>query len=93
MGLLSPCLSVASRYSTVLQTKGDVFNNVISDTIREVATRNNVRYYDATDDLKAQFGSAPERYYIANDMHFNERGLQACGLAVAKYLAVAIPGG
>ena len=75
-----------------LRTKGDVFNNVVSDAIREVATRNNVRYYDATDDLKVEFGAAPERYYIPNDMHFNERGLQAYGLAVAKYLSTAIPG-
>jgi hypothetical protein len=73
-------------------TKRVVFNSVASDTIREVAARHNVRYYDATDDLRKVFGGAPERYYIPNDMHFNERGLQAYGLAVAKYLATAIPG-
>lgn len=75
-----------------LRTKGVVFNSIASDTIRQVAARNNVRYYDATNDLKMAFGGAPERYYIPHDMHFNERGLQAYGLAVAKYLATAIPG-
>lgn len=75
-----------------LHTSGEVFNNIVSDTIRDVAVRNNVRYYDATDDLKIAFGSEPERYYIPNDMHFNERGLKAYSLAVAKYLATAIPG-
>lgn len=75
-----------------LHSSGEVFNNIVSDTIRDVAARNNVRYYDATDDLKLQFGSAPERYYIANDMHFNERGLKAYSLAVSKYLATTIPG-
>jgi hypothetical protein len=75
-----------------LRTAGEAFNNVVSDTIREVASRNGVRYYDATDDLKVQFGTSPESYYIPNDMHFNERGLQAYSLAVAKYLAGAIPG-
>jgi len=75
-----------------LRTGGDAFNTVVSDTIREVAARNHVRYYDATDDLKVQFGTSPESYYIPNDMHFNERGLQAYSLAVAKYLAGAIPG-
>lgn len=75
-----------------LRTKGVVFNSIASDTIRQVAARNNVRYYDATHDLKMAFGGAPERYYIPHDMHFNERGLQAYGLAVAKYLATAIPG-
>lgn len=75
-----------------LRTKGEVFNSVASDTIREVAVRHNVRYYDATDDLKTAFGGEPERYYIPNDMHFNERGLQAYGLAVAEYLSTAMPG-
>lgn len=74
-----------------LHTSGDVFNNVVSDTISEVAAHNNVRYYDATDDLKREFGASPECYYIPNDMHFNERGLKAYSLAVAKYLAAAIP--
>jgi hypothetical protein len=74
-----------------VKTKGEVFNNVASDAIREVAARNNVRYYDATDDLKMQFGATPERYYIPNDMHFNALGLRAYGLAVAKYLTTAIP--
>jgi hypothetical protein len=75
-----------------LRTKGDVFNNIVSDTIREVSTRGHVRYYDATDDLKTEFGATPERYYIPDDMHFNERGLQAYSLAVAKFLATAVPG-
>jgi hypothetical protein len=74
-----------------LRSSGDAFNSIVSDTIRDVAGRNNVRYYDATDDLKVEFGAAPERYYIPNDMHFNERGLKAYSLAVGKYLATAIP--
>jgi hypothetical protein len=75
-----------------LRTSGAAFNNVVSDTIRGVAARNGLRYYDATDDLKVEFGATPERYYIPNDMHFNARGLKAYSLAVAKYLATAIPG-
>jgi hypothetical protein len=59
-----------------LRAGRESFNNIVSDTIREVAARNDVRYYDATDDLKVEFGAAPERYYIANDMHFNESGLK-----------------
>jgi hypothetical protein len=76
-----------------LHTKGEVFNNIVSDTIGEVAARHNVRHYDATDDLKTTFSAAPERYYIPNDMHFNASGLNAYSDAVAKYLATAIPGG
>jgi hypothetical protein len=75
-----------------LRTTGEVFNSVVSDTIRDVASRNKVRCYDATDDLKIEFGAEPERYYIPNDMHFNERGLKAYSLSVAKYLATIIPG-
>jgi hypothetical protein len=37
-------------------------------------------------------GQPCERYYIPKDMHFSERGLQAYGLAVARYLSTAIPG-
>jgi hypothetical protein len=69
-----------------------VFNSVASDAIREVAAHNNVRYYDATADLKVRFGAAPEHYYIPNDMHFNEHRLRAYSLAVAKFLATAVPG-
>jgi hypothetical protein len=75
-----------------LHTSGEAFNNIVSDTVGEVAARNHVRYYDATDDLKVQFGAAAERYYIPNDMHFNASGLKAYSLDVAKYLATAIPG-
>jgi len=70
-----------------LRSEGGGFNDIVSTTVREVAARHNVRYYDATDDLKAQFGLYPERYYIPNDVHFNERGQRAYGVAVAKYLA------
>ena len=70
-----------------LRSEGGGFNDIVATTVREVAARHNVRFYDTTDDLKAQFGSHPERYYIPNDMHFNERGQRAYGVAVAKYLA------
>jgi len=69
-----------------LRSGGDAFNDVVSTTVREVAARHNARYYDATEDLKAQFGLHPERYYIPDDMHFNEHGLRAYGVAVARYL-------
>jgi hypothetical protein len=76
-----------------LQTSGDTFNDIISASIRKVAARHGVRYYDATDELKAEFGASAPQYYIPNDVHFNERGLRAYGIDVAKYLAAAIPGG
>jgi hypothetical protein len=41
------------------------FNRVVSATLREVLLRHGVRYYDASEDLKADFGKAPERYYIS----------------------------
>jgi YHS domain-containing protein len=66
---------------------GGSFNDVVSATLREVSLRHGVRYYDATEDLKAEFGKAPERYYIPNDVHFNAAGQRAYGIAVAKYLA------
>jgi hypothetical protein len=70
-----------------LKSGGAAFNDVVSTTLREVAARHGVRYYDAVDDLKAEFGKAPESYYIPNDVHFNAAGQQAYGIAVARYLA------
>jgi len=70
-----------------LKSTGQAFNDVVSAAVQEVASRHNVRYYDATADLSKEFGSDPERYYIPNDMHFNPAGLRAYGVAVARYLA------
>ena len=69
---------------------GDVFNDVVAATVREVAGANKVRFYDATDQLRIEFGGQPERYYIPNDMHFNSRGLRAYARAVARYLAAPL---
>jgi hypothetical protein len=66
--------------------RGRRFNNVVADTVRKVAERHAVKFYDATADLKVAFGNEPETYYIPNDMHLNEIGLRAYGLAIAKYL-------
>jgi hypothetical protein len=63
------------------------FNDIVSATIRKVASRNGVQYYDATDDLKAAFREEPGKYYIPDDVHFNALGQRAYGLAIAKYLA------
>jgi len=70
-----------------LKTEGDVFNDVVASTVREVASRHRVRFFDATESLKAQFGAAAESYYLPNDLHFNPAGTRAYGIAVAKYLA------
>lgn len=70
---------------------GDVaFNNIVSDTVREVASRHHARFYDATEALKAAFGTEPQKYYIPRDMHFNADGTRAYGIAVAKYLAATL---
>src|SRR5206468_1111871 len=70
-------------------TTGVVLNNLVSETLRGVASRYNVRYYDATEDLKVEFGDVPEKYYISDDVHFNAAGTRAYGMAVGKYLAQA----
>jgi hypothetical protein len=66
----------------------DTFNDVVSVTLRHVAGRHNVRYLDAKEIMRTQFGAHPERYYIPNDMHFNKLGLRAYAVDVAKYLRV-----
>jgi hypothetical protein len=67
-----------------------VFNNVVSEALRDVSSRYNVRYYDAVEDLRSEFGAAPEEYYIADDVHLNAAGTRAYGIAVAKYLAASL---
>jgi hypothetical protein len=66
---------------------GAAFNNIVAETVREVASRHRVGFYDATADLKSEFGATPQRYYVANDMHLNEAGIRAYGAAVARHLA------
>lgn len=66
------------------------YNNIVSATLRAGASRHHVRYYDATEDLKAEFGNTPESYYVPKDMHFNAAGLRAYGASVAKFLAESI---
>jgi len=68
-------------------TAGVRLNNVASEVVSEVASGNNVSYYDATEDLRAEFGETPDTYYIPGDIHFNAAGTRAYGIAVAKYLA------
>lgn len=70
-----------------LHETGTVFNNVVAESVGEVARRYHVRFYDATEDLRSAFGSEPDKYYIPNDMHFNPAGTRMYGMAVAQYLA------
>jgi hypothetical protein len=70
-----------------LRSAGVAFNNVVSATLQDVARRQGVDYYDATEDLRKAFGPEPEKYYIPDDMHFNADGTRAFGIAVAKHLA------
>jgi hypothetical protein len=70
-----------------LANAGGVFNDVLADSVRDVAHQYNVRFFDATDRLRSEFDGNLGRYYIRDDMHFNSRGLRAYAIAVAKYLA------
>jgi hypothetical protein len=67
------------------------YNHIVAETIGEVAARNHVVYYDATADLAEQFGNAPQDYYGADDVHFNEAGLRAYSMEVAKFLLARLP--
>jgi hypothetical protein len=87
MGSPESLLYIHHPHLQHLTSTGPVFNNVASETIREVATHNGIRYYDATEDLKAVFGAKAQDYYIPDDMHFNAAGTQAYAAAITKYLA------
>ncbi len=90
MGTPNSLIYVHHPHLQHLGSPGAVFNNIVSETVQDVARRNNVKYYDATDDLKVEFGEKPQRYYIPDDVHFNADGTRAYGIAVAKYLAESL---
>jgi hypothetical protein len=66
--------------------RGHFWNSTIAETIKRVAARHNVGFYDATADLRRDFGVTPKQYYLPADMHFNREGLRHYGIAVAKEL-------
>jgi hypothetical protein len=68
------------------------FNDIVSTTLTQTATRYQLGYYDATADLRTEMAPEPEKYYQYPDMHFNARGSRAFGIAVAKYLATVLNG-
>jgi hypothetical protein len=70
-----------------LKATAQRYNNIVSETLREVTARHGVRYYDATEDLRERFGNDPERYYIPGDPHFNQAGARIYGMAVAEHFA------
>ena len=90
MGTADAVVYIHHPHLQHLGAPGVVFNNIVADTVREVASRHRVRFYDATGDLKAEFGAEPQKYYIPNDVHFNAAGTRAYGIAVAKYLAATL---
>jgi lysophospholipase L1-like esterase len=63
-----------------------VFNNVVAETLTQVANAHDVRFYDAANDLKSAFGSEPGKYYFPDDMHFNPAGTRMYGMVVARFL-------
>jgi hypothetical protein len=69
------------------------FNDIVSTTVREVATLHGARFFDVREELRTKFGARPSDFYISKDMHFNDAGFRAFETAVAKYLfAVLTPG-
>lgn len=69
-------------------SKGRLWNNLVSSTVQEVCTANKFLFFNATATLKQRFGSRPERlYWREGDMHFSYKGLEAYSLAVAEFMA------
>lgn len=66
--------------------RGRFWNTFVRDTLERVARRSGVAFYDATDDLRQEFGASPQAYYWPNDMHFNFEGLAA----YARHLSTRI---
>ncbi|MBA2398165.1 MAG: hypothetical protein H0V72_05625 [Bradyrhizobium sp.] len=72
-------------------TKGRLWNNLVSSSVQGICVANNFLFFDATGTLKQRSGSHPKRFYwSANDMHFSHEGLAEYSAAVAAFMASAM---
>ncbi len=68
------------------------WNDIIASTVEQVARSHGAIYYDATPELRQQFGADAASYYWSNgDIHFNFKGQKAYSEAVARFLATRLP--
>lgn len=66
------------------------WNDVVPRAIARAAGRHQVRFYNATQDLRGMFGDRPQDYYWRGDIHFNFEGLAAYGECVAKQVCLML---
>jgi len=62
------------------------WNHFVSNTVKDVAARYDIAFYDATEDLRTRFNGNPEQYYWNKNIHFNFDGLKVYGDLVAQSL-------
>lgn len=62
------------------------FNRVVGGLVAAAAARSGVGFFDAQDELEAEFGEQPQRYYWKRDMHFNFDGMRAYSGLVGREL-------
>jgi lysophospholipase L1-like esterase len=62
------------------------WNRLVGGLVGAAAARNGVTFFDAQDELEAEFGGQPQRYYWNGDMHFNFDGMRAYGELVGREL-------
>ena len=70
---------------------GRVWNDLVSSSLQKAAVANGFLFFNATETLKARFGSHPENFYWrSGDMHYNFEGLAEYSAAVAEFMASAM---
>src|SRR3954468_19251611 len=66
---------------------GHVWNDLVSSSVQQMCAANNFRFFNATETLKARFGSHPEKFYWREgDMHYAFTGLEEYSAAVAGFI-------
>jgi hypothetical protein len=63
------------------------WNTLVPDLVKEATQRHHVHYFDATETLARAFGTHPEDFYLASDMHFSAEGLREYGKSIAQFIA------
>lgn len=76
--------------------EGRMMLPLVSSIVRKVTSKYQIGFYDASQDLKDEFGDEAFEYYVPHDIHFNYKGIRAFGQRVGKKVvpmigAVVIP--
>lgn len=70
--------------------QGNIWNDLVSTTVESTARKNEILFFNATEELKKRFGREADQYYWKGDMHFNFKGLEEYSHAIANCMSESL---